>query len=209
MKNCFLFSLLFISMSAFAQKSMITLEGFETGDQSDRSVNFSDSHGGPTNDKYTDIAFNYAYAITDFIQLGLSFRTHKETSGGDVAAAGDKYSAYGVKAIYNFAGKLVDTNYMSLEYVKGSFSKSDFVYDTDGDNVGDSKLNDKFSVDSFHVQFGHRFSLGNIWNLNFNYSPAVELTFTKISFADSDLADIGDGSNTSVQVVPVKFDVIF
>jgi hypothetical protein len=51
MKKIFVFSLLVFSSQLFAQRSMVTLSGFDTGDSKDRSLNFDYGRGGSENSK--------------------------------------------------------------------------------------------------------------------------------------------------------------
>lgn len=197
----------FISMSAFAQRSMVILEGYESGNATDRSVDFSRSNGGTENSKATNLALNYAFAITNAIQLGASFGSYESTDGGDVLESGNKYRKLGLYAVYNFSQRLTDTTYLSVGYSVLDSEDSDAIYDTDGDGTEDTDLDDNFKVSTWEIRLGHRFSLGNLGGMNFNYSPSVDLTFNTLKFA-SDL-ESSNQSNTSLTLNIVKFDVLF
>ena len=185
-----------LSMSAFAdhhQKSMVTLSGYETGTQTDRSLDFSNAMGssprtagGNAHVNATNIALNYAYAVTDAVQVGASYKNYREEISGSSNSASVK--EMGLKVIYNFAGQLSDTNYVAAHY-----------------NVKtEVQSNDK--TNTWAAEFGHRFSMGTVWGMNFNYSPSATLAFDKTSPAAS---GSDDSSLTSVSLNFVKFDVVF
>jgi hypothetical protein len=94
----------------------------------------------------------------------------------------------GLKVIYNFAGQLSDTNYVAAHYNVKTKVKS----------------NDK--TNTWAVEFGHRFSMGTVWGMNFNYSPSAILALDKTAPAAS---GSDDSSLTSVSLNFVKFDVVF
>ncbi len=179
------------SLSAFAdhhQKHMVTLSGYE-GNQTDRSLDFSNSTGSDSLNKNTttsNIALNYAYAVTDSFQVGASYKNfRKEVSGVNDL---DSVKSMGLQVIYNFAGQLSDTNYAAVHYDTQTVTQS----------------NDK--TNTWSAEFGHRFSMGTVWGMNFNYSPSASLAFAKTAPAASG-AD--DSSTTSVSLNFVKFDVVF
>ena len=207
MKMFLVLAVAVLSMSAFASKSMVTLSGYETGDQTDRSLNFSNSTGGSDNSAEQNIALNYAYAITDHFQIGAAYNSHKATEGGNIAAAGDRSTEMGLQVIYNFAGQLADTNYLALGYSTANSANSGAEYDDGTGTGGTVNVDDAFKVNTWALTFGHRFSLGNLWGMNFNYSPSAELAIAKTIPSDSDVAD--ESSTTAVTLNFVKFDVLF
>ena len=195
MKKFIVLAVAALSMNAFASKSMVTLSGFDTGDSQDRSLDFSNSTGGSDNAVERNTALNYAYSVTDAIQVGAEYHSFTNTAGGDIADPGDKYVGMGLKVIYNFANQTADTNYLAVGY---NTTKSE-----DSETAGD----DEFKLNTWSVDFGHRFSLGTIWGMNFNYSPSATLAFSKVVASDSDV--VTEESHTEVSVNFVKFDVLF
>ncbi len=177
------------SLSAFAdhhQKSMVTLSGYETGTQTDRSLDFSNVTGSRAPHNTTsNLALNYAYAVTDAVQVGASYKNfRKEDSGANVGSV----KSMGLQVIYNFAGQLSDTNYVAAHY----------------DVKTDVATNDK--TNTWSAEFGHRFSMGTVWGMNFNYSPSASLAFAKTA---PEASGSDDSSTTSVSLNFVKFDVVF
>ena len=192
MKKFIVLAVAALSMNAFAQKHMVTLSGYEGGDAQDRSLDFGYSTGDETDEvKTQNIALNYAYAFNDQWQLGVVYKNLKTTTDGDVAAAGDHVTTMVVQAIYNFSG-LTNTNYLALGYQVSKSEESD---------AGNDEVNSK----AIGLEFGHRFSLGNLWNMNFNYSPSVTLSQTTVD--DDAAAD--EVKTTAVSLNFVKFDVLF
>lgn len=183
------------SVSAFAQKSMVTLSGYETGAHADRSLDFFNKSGteGAARTNQSNLALNYAYAVTDTFQVGASYKKHKHETNGDIANAGDDSSTIGVQVIYNFAHKLTDTCYAALHYDMTNSKDSDAAEDG-------SKTN------TLGLEYGHRFTLGTVMGLNFNYSPSATLAFGKTS---PNASGADDSSTTVVSLNFVKFDVLF
>jgi hypothetical protein len=187
-----------VSFGALAQnRHMVTLSGYEGGNRQDRSLDLYSSTGSNstgTNTKTRNIALNYAYALTDTWQIGASFKQFQELTRGDVAAAGDKTTTYGLQVIYNFAHRLYDTSYLALHY--------DMLKADESDTTG----NDGFKTNTWALEGGHRFSLGNLWGMNFNYAPSATLGFTKSTY---DASNSDDTSTTALSLNFVKFDVLF
>jgi hypothetical protein len=182
-------------MNAFAGKHMVTLSGYEGGNTQDRSLDFTHTTGSNNPNEMTrNLALNYAYSVTDAVQVGLVYKNYKYEEGGDVQPGDDRSSVtMGLQAIYNFANQTSDTNYLGLKYTTQQFEESD-------NNSDDDK------VTTWSLEFGHRFSLGTIWGMNFNYSPSASLAFEKTAF---EAANTDDESTTSVALNFVKFDVLF
>ncbi len=185
-----------VSVSAFAQdgRSMITLSGYESSRSSalDRSLDIYHTNGGSSGHSVTNsIAFNYAYALTDFFQLGATFRTwkHEGTLKSEENAVN-----YGIFGIYNFAGKLSNTNYLALKLTNGNAN----VKDNDGVKTTDNKS----QVIDF--EFGHRFGIGNLWGMNYNWSPSLELAFSRL-----DPKHGNNSAQTDFRLNILKVDVLF
>jgi len=200
MKKIIAIAIASLSMNAMAAgKSMVTLSGYETGSndngQNNRSLDFSSSTGNrdSANVSTTNLALNYAYAVTDSVQVGLNYKNFNKKTSGDVKEVGDKSNTMGLQAIYNFDHKLTDTCYAAVHY---DLTKNE-----------ESQGNDKATkTNTWGFEYGHRFSLGNLWGMNVNYSPSATLAFAKTA---SDASGTDDVSTTNVSLNFVKFDVIF
>ncbi len=198
MKKFIVLAVAALSMNAFASKHMVSLYGYEGGNTTDRSLDFTNSTGDNSSNENIEtrnIALNYAYEVVSGIQVGAVYKSFNEKTDGDLAVAGDKTTTMGLGVIYNFAGQLNDTNYAALTYTTVNAEESDVGPGNDG-----SKTN------VWSVDFGHRFSLGTVWGMNFNYSPSASLQFAKTSY---DASGSDDTATTSVTVNFVKFDVLF
>jgi hypothetical protein len=184
------------SLTAFAQKSMVTLSGYETGDHADRSLDFSNKSGNEGTDRVnqSNFAINYAYAVTDTFQVGASYKKHKHETDGDIAEAGDDSSTIGLQVIYNFAHRLTDTCYAALHYDMTNSKDSEFDSTDDGSKTK-----------TLGLEYGHRFLLGKLGGMHFNYSPSATLAFGKTSPDGSG----DDTSTTTVSLNFVKFDLLF
>ncbi len=201
MKKIIAIAIASLSLSAMADnKHMVTLSGYETGDAQDRSLDFANSTGTVINDSGANqnqstrrLALNYAYAVTSDFQVGVNYKMNDVKTSGDVAELGDKSTSMGVQVIYNFAHQLTDTNYLALHYDVSKLDESE---------AGD----DETKTNTWGLEFGHRFSIGNIWGMNFNYSPSATVSVAKTT---TDLNDNDDSSTTNVSVNFVKFDVLF
>jgi hypothetical protein len=190
------------SISAFAQRHMVTLSGYEN-DRQDRSLDLYNAFGGANgpaaNARTRNIALNYAFAVTNFLQVGALYKNYENTIGGDQSADDQSSTTMGLFVIYNFAHRLTDTNYLGLKYTTQKFKESDVA------EVGDAGDDDD-KLDTWSLEFGHRFSLGTLWNMNFNFSPSVELAFAKFAPAESGR---DDSSTTEFRLNVIKFDVLF
>ncbi len=200
-----------MSMGAYAQRSMISLYGFNTGNSLDRSFQFLNGHGTSSNLEQNDIAFNYAFAITEMFQLGVQYKSHELKTGGDIAEFGDKTSEVGLFAIVNIANQLKNTPYIYAGYTMGNWDDSDELADTDGDDILDTEYDIERTEDRWNFGIGYRWSMGSLGGLNFNFSPSVDLEFAKFeaefSLAGTKTKD--KASTTAVTLNIVKFDVLF
>jgi hypothetical protein len=201
MKKFIALAVAVFSMSALANKHMVTLTGFDNGfnsaDQSLALVHSTGSEQGASGNENTStkrLNLNYAYAITDSFQIGANYKMNKELTSGDVAAAGDETTSYGLQVIYNFAHQLHDTNYLAVKY--------DMMKAEESDTTGD----DGWETNTWTVEAGHRFSMGTVWGMNFNYSPSVSLAFSN---TDYDASGSDESSTTDFTLNVVKFDVLF
>lgn len=195
MKKFLLGVLTLTSITAFADdhmKHMIQLSGYEDGRSSDlnRSLDLYNSSGGTDSSTTSSYALNYAYTLTDSLQLGAQFASWNQEGKGEIE---NKAIEYGIFGIWNFAHRMTDTTYAGLKYLVGSAESR-------------SATGDKSDADSMtvSVQVGHRFTLGNLWGMNYSWSPNLELGVTGI---DPDKGD--ESSETEVSLNLLKVDVLF
>jgi hypothetical protein len=182
-----------VTTSAFAQKSMVRMYGWDSGSRAssfDFSTFSDDVDGSESSDMR--IAINYAYAITNAFQIGLTYDSKKETTDGDVDAG--SYTKTGLSFYYNMAKKVNDTCYLGLHYNMTSFADDDATIGSqDGNKNTDIVL-----------EYGHRFAVGSAWGFDLAFSPAVMYTMT------TKTPDTGDDvKETSLAWNFLKFDVLF
>lgn len=197
MKKIIAVAVLVLSMNALAdhhQKHMVSFSGYESGNTETRSLDFTHSTGdNESNDNVftRNIALNYAYAFTNSYQLGFTYKNFlKETNG--VTSRGDESSTMGINLTYNFSQELADTNYLTIGYSAQVDEESDAGNDGQKTNI-------------WNIVFGHRFSMGTVWGMNFNYSPSAEVAISSTSFD----ANQDDVATTAITLNFVKFDVLF
>jgi hypothetical protein len=182
------------SASAFASKSMITLAGFENdrgGDQ-ERTLDLYHSNGGTTHNTERNIALNYAYAIIPAVQLGVDYGNFMQ-EGADKEES--KANRWGLFAIYNFAGQLSDTHYVGLKY---TMAKSET------DDAADGSADTEVKTKTWTLEGGHRFSLGTLWGMNYNWSPSLQVAISELDPKDGD-----ESSTTEFRLNVLKVDVLF
>lgn len=208
MKKFIALAVALVSLSAVAHnhdhgdyKHMVTLGGYE-GDRTERTLDFYWSSDDAKNEKASqNIALNYAYAITQSWQVGGLYKNYEVTTNDKVIQDNQGYNAFGLFVIYNFAGKLTDTNWLKLGYTMKNFEESDLQEDlvtAAGDD--DDKLN------TISLEFGHRFSLGHLWSMDFNWSPSIEVSRATNEPAASGSDDV---QTTSVALNVLRVDVLF
>ena len=185
-----------VSFGAFAQENrhMVTLSGYENDRDATlgRSLDIYHTNGGSDHDTTRSLALNYAYALNGSWQVGVDYAMwDKEGEAKET----EESTRYGIFAIYNFAGKLTDTNYLALKYS---------MLESEGKSTAGAKDEDSES-NVWGLEFGHRFSLGNLWGMNFNWSPslAVAIADNEDNFAKE------DSSTTQVTLNVLKVDVLF
>lgn len=181
-----------ITTSAFAQKSMVRMYGWDGGDRAS-SFDFSKYTDDRKNAESDDmrIAINYAYALTDAFQLGVTYDSKKETTDGDVDAG--SYTKTGLSFYYNIGKKVNDTCYVALHYNMTSYADDATSGSKDGDKNTDIIL-----------EYGHRFAVGSAWGLNLAFAPSVMYAMSTYA------PDAGDDVKaTTLAWNFLKFDVLF
>jgi hypothetical protein len=198
MKNLLVAILAISSISAFAHnhegkdlKHMVRFSGFnddgasKTFDVSTTNKENSDD----TDTKTTNIAINYAYAINNNWQVGVTYKTYSgEVSDNDV----DR-NTMGLSGYYNFGKSLDSTCYVGLHYDITNWSETDTLASED-DKQTDITL-----------EYGHRFHVGHVWGLHLTYAPSIAYTTSTL---EDDSAD-EDYKSSSLAWNWIKFDVLF
>lgn len=176
-------------------KHMVTISGWEDARTADmnRSLDFNWSTGGSSHNTQKAVALNYAYAINGTWQVGAEYGMwDQERSAKETIEA----TRWGLFAIYNFKGQLHNTNYLSLKY--SMLTKEE-------DNAAGVKSTDD-ETSTWTLEFGHRFSLGHLWGMDFNWSPSLSVS---VADTEENVAPKTDYSVTSAQINLLKVDVLF
>lgn len=192
MKKILVGFLALASVSAFAQKHMVQLSGYEDARTSsmNRSLDLYNTSGGTAHNTTTSIALNYAYAFTNSFQLGAEYRSFKSEGA---AKAETENMRYGIFGIWNFAGRLTDTTYVGLKYTMGDSEVTDATgAKSEADNM------------TLSAELGHRFTLGTLWGMTYNWSPSLELGVVGIDPKKGD-----ESSQTEFKLNVLKVDVLF
>lgn len=181
-----------VSASAFAQKSMVRLDGcLETGrcDSADFHMNGND--GNDVSE--TSFALNYAHLFTDNFGAGLTYKSKNKATDGDVDAVGDKSSTIGLSGYWNMEGGWSNTCWLALHY--NMVTEDDT---TDGTEDGNKQTH-------IVLEYGHRWALGSAWGLNLNYAPSVTYTMGTVTPNN----DGDDVKATDLSLNVANFAVLF
>lgn len=182
MKVFILIAVLAVSVSASGQTSNLHMIEMSTTSATLGALSFSDD--GDDSDMNINIAGNYAYRISERVQLGLQ--------GNYAFFEGDSIDneifGLNVGAIYNFDDDLTNSFFVSLY---GGMAWANFYGSGNG------------SSESWRGRgaIGKRFALSKINLPNITYSP--ELSFTRSEFTDN-----GSGVNT-ISIRFLQFSAFF
>lgn len=180
-----------VTTSAFAQKSMVRMYGWDTGARAE-SFDFSLlSNDADSKTNTTNIAINYAYALTNSFQLGLTYKSYT----GEVASNDVSKTTTGLSFYYNLDGKVNDTCYLALHYNMTAWGEAEGSVAAKDDAQNDIVL-----------EYGHRFAVGSAWGFDLAFAPAVMYTMSTFT-PDADGSD--DVATTSLAWNFLKFDVLF
>ena len=180
MKKLLVAVLALSTVSAFAQKSLITFGNFnDAGDSSTFDVSNSGEDAGDTTT--TNVMVNYTYAISESFMAGVTLGNHAE------ATSASNYTTTGVQFYYNLDGSVNDTCYVGLHYTMKNMATDDKTTTT-------------------ALEYGHRFAVGSWKGFNLAFSPSISYAMATTDF-DADGTD--DLKTTSLAWNWIKFDVLF
>lgn len=132
-------------------KHMVTFANFmDAGNSATFDLSFNDSD--TDNDKSSNVALNYTYAINNSWMAGVSYSNAKMKE--------DKSSTVGVHGYYNLDGKAIDTCYVGLHYD---------MTDLEGDDN---------EATTIGLEYGHRFNVGSWMGMHLAFSPSVNYSVT-------------------------------
>ena len=182
MKKLLVAVLALSTVSAFAQKSLITFGTFgDAGNSSTFDVSNSTSDDGTNETSTTNVAVNYTYAISDSFMAGVTLGNYAES------VSANNFTTAGVQFYYNLDGTVNDTCYVGLHHKVMTYGNDDVVTNT-------------------AIEYGHRFALGAWKGLNLAFSPSIAYS---MSVRDFDATATKDLEGSALAWNWIKFDVLF
>ena len=199
-----------MTASAFAHgHSMVKLNFCFDGTCDNLNLGMSNDDTKDAEVKTQNIALNYAMAFGGNFGAGLTYITSDKTTDGDVTTVGDKYNTIGLSFYWNKDGSFSDSCFAALHY---DMKTTDDRADKDNNNDGDTTDTGESGKDSGHknttitLEYGHRYNLGKLMGVNWNYSPSVTYAMdTKAPSADG--AD--DVKTNTLAINAVNFAATF
>ena len=181
--------------SAFAAgKSMIRLDGCFDGQCDTLDFRMSDDDVEDNESKVQNLALNYAMSFAGNWGAGLSYMQMSETTDGDVVDAGDKSSAITISGYYNIDGSWTDSCFVGLHYM---------MTDAEDSEAGDD---DGYKTNTITLEYGHRYGLGSLMGVTWNWSPSVSYAMaTEMSNND----DNDDVKSTDLRLNVANMAVTF
>lgn len=186
MKKLLVAILALTTASAFAGNSMIRLDGCfdgtcDTLDFDMFSDDVEDSEAATQN-----LALNYAMAFGGNWGAGLTYKSNTSTTDGDKAdptySAGetnyDNSNSIIISGYYNIDGAWDDSCFVGLHYGMTTVE--------DGDATDDSG----WKATSITLEYGHRYKLGSLMGVNWNWAPSVSYDMTTATPNADDSDDI-------------------
>jgi hypothetical protein len=174
MKKLLVAVLALTTMSAFAGNSMVKMNGcFDNGQCENLNLqSWSDDADKKT--EVTNIAFNYAMSFAGNWGAGLTYISNSKKLDGDAATVGDVTNTIGLSGYWNKDGSWDNSCFAAVHY--------DMVTN---DDTATKDSGDKTTV--ITLEYGHRFMLGTVAGINFNWAPSVTYAMsTKVANGDDD-----------------------
>jgi hypothetical protein len=192
MKKILVAILALSTASAFAEGSMVKLDGCTTDGVCD-GLNFtmnSETHENTVADddtSETSFGLNYAMAFAGNYGAGLTYVSKNKATDGDVGAVGDKYNMIGLSFYWNKDGSWSDSCFAALHY--NMLTVDDTTATTDSGNKNTDIV----------LEYGHRFKLGKMMGVNWNWVPSVAYTMGTTVYNNS-AADDDKATNLTINV---------
>jgi predicted porin len=183
-----------LSVNAFAQKGMVKLDGCFDGQCSNLNFGMDDDDAAGVSASETETmsyALNYAHDFGKF-GAGITYASSTKETDGKVAAAGDESTTIVVSGYWNKAGHWNDSCFAAVHYSMGTTEASD-------------GSNDGYETTTIGLEWGHRYTLGKLAKLNWNWVPSVSY-----NMSTKELDAGGDDQETTEVVINVaNFAVTF
>lgn len=181
------------TVSAFAGDSMVRLDGCFDGTCDTLDFDMASDDADAKSESQT-IAFNYAMAFAGNYGAGLTFAQSTETTDGDVMTVGDKYQTVGVSFYWNKDGSWSDSCFAALHYNMTTNDDTEATTDSGNKNT------------DIVLEYGHRFKVGSVMGLDWNWAPSVSYTMGTKVYNDDSKDDLKSTSlSLNVANVAVSF----
>jgi hypothetical protein len=201
MKKLLVAVLALTTMSAFAGNSMIKLDGCFDGtcDTLDFNMAGDDTDAA---DASMNLAFNYAMAFGGNYGAGLTFAKSSQTTDGDMVVGNESDNAQtiGLSFYWNKDGSWDDSCFAAFHYNMVSWADADVTAGgADSEDTG-------AEATQMVVEFGHRYKLGSLMGLNWNWTPSVSYAMTA---ATSNVEDADTVNSTELTINVANMAVTF
>ncbi len=186
-----------LSTAAFAQKSMIRLDDCFGGTCSNLDFDMGGNDKDAAEDSSQNLQLNYAMTVQGPWAVGFRFGKKTQQTDGKNVTAGDSVDTIGLSVYWNKDGGFNDSCFAAFHY------QTDTKEESDG---ADDALKDTHMT----LEYGHRFTLGKLMGVNWNWSPSVSYRMTTASGDSATFNGNGDDlKSTSLSINPVNFAVTF
>lgn len=202
MKKLLVAVLALTTLSAFAGNSMIKLDGCFDGTCDTLDFDMGGNDVSDAESKTQTIAFNYAMAFAGNYGAGITYVTKSQTTDGDIAAFTDSEGAMmnsntiGLSFYWNKDGSWDDSCFGALHYNMTTLE------DHDGTNGTDSGSKNTDIV----LELGHRFKLGTLGGMTWNWAPSASYTMGTLVSNNSDADDV---KSTSLSINAANIAMTF
>jgi hypothetical protein len=181
-----------------AGEHMIKLDGCADGTCD--SLDFDmQSNDADSKVESQNIALNYAYSWGTW-GAGLTYKNSFSETDGEAQDEGDRQQTVGVSFYWNKDGAWDNSCFAALHYDMTTYG------DYDSDNNGEENDDTGADITVTTVEFGHRYTLGKMMGMNWNYVPSVSYAMTKKAPAASGSDDI---NTTNLTLNVANFAVTF
>lgn len=174
MKKLLVALLAITTASAFAGNSMVRLDGCFDGQCDNLDLRMAGDDVKNAEGKLQNIALNYAMAFAGNFGAGLTYKQNTKTSDGNKS---DPSYVFG-QSSYNNSNEIVLSGYYNIH---GGWDDSCFIglhYGMVTVDDGDTTADSGWKQTNITLEYGHRFKVGSLAGLNFNWAPSVSYTMS-------------------------------
>lgn len=195
MKKLLVAVLALTTMSAFAGNSMIKLDGCFDGTCDTLDFNMAGDDVEDAEASSMNLALNYAMAFGGNYGAGITFAKSTKTTDGDMVVGNESDNAQtiGLSFYWNKDGSWDDSCFAAFHYNMVSWADADVT--AGGADSEDSGT----EATQIGLEFGHRYKLGSLMGVNWNWTPSVSYTMTA-SEGNADGSDTVNSTDLTINV---------